>query len=100
MFPLSYILGKIKVDQKIYRMATYHLLLVVEEIFDGRLELVETNRHGLGLSAISVSKGIFDFRMQAKHVIENRSRSRAEVRNIERMKKYSGGERENSSINF
>ena len=62
-FPLFYSLGKIKVDQKIYRMATYHLLLVVEEIFDGRLELVETNGHGLGLSAISVSKGIFDFRV-------------------------------------
>jgi len=44
-------------------MATYHLLLVVEEIFDGRLELVETKRHGLGLGAISVSKGIFYFRM-------------------------------------
>lgn len=71
----------------------------MEEILDGRLELVETNRYGLGLGAISVSEGILDFRVEAKHVVESRSRSRVEMRDIERMKRYSSEERENSSKN-
>jgi len=75
-------------------MATYHLLLAVEEILDGRLEFDKANRHGLGLGSISVSEGILDFRADTKHGIESRSQSRVKTGDIERTKRYSSEERE------
>lgn len=71
----------------------------MEEILNGRLELVETNRHGLGLNTISVSEGILDFRVEAKHFVESWSRSWAEMKYIDRTKRYSNEERENKNKN-
>jgi len=79
-------------------MATYRFLLAVEEILDGRLEFDEANRHGSGLGSVSVSEGILDFRVDTKHGIESRSRSRAKIRDIERTRRYSS-EARNSSKN-
>jgi len=51
----------------------------MKDCLDGRPELVETGSHGFRLGVTSVSGGILDFGVEAKHGRESQRRCRKEL---------------------